>query len=83
MKKKVEKCFIENIDEKNVSVYFFEAASHRIFNRDHIFSDFEVFKGKNLTFEVTIIPGTMTMKCIESKRSKFVQLWNYYIRGKF
>lgn len=83
MKKYTEKCFVKSFDKKNVLVYLFETNEFRQFKTNNFFKNQKLFEGKNIVFDVEIIPGEMNVKCIESKRSKFVQLWNYYIRGKF
>lgn len=79
----VNKCFIVSIKGYVVECYFFITKEYRIINNIHFFTDKELFIGKNIIFTSSIKPGTLIVKCEESKKIKIVQLWNYYIKGKF
>lgn len=41
------------------------------------------YKGLNVEVVITIEPGTMVTQVNASKRARIVQLWNFYIRGRF
>ena len=68
-----EKAFCYIVDTKEI----------REFDRNYLFMNFHLFKGKNVWFDVEIVPGTMTMQVHESLKNKVIQLWNYYIKKDF
>ncbi len=77
------KIFITKWTDDTVSFYWYLGKEHRISKRMPLFAGMRLFRGKNVVIETQIAPGTMTVKCIESKSSRIVQLWNFYVRGKF
>lgn len=76
------KAFVTEWSDDLVSYYCFEIKETRISNM-YLFDNMKLFKGKNVWLDVNIVPGTMDIKNNESKQNRLIQLWNYYIRGKF
>ena len=79
----ITKGFITKWTDKQVWFYCFELKQNRLADINPLFQGMKLFKGKNFWWETEIVPGTMTCVCRESNKTKLVQLWNYYVRGKF
>ena len=77
------KAFIIKWTDKHVECDCFELQQTRSFDIEPLFENMKLFKGKNISLKMVIVPGTMTCKNHESESNKLVQLWNYYVRGKF
>jgi hypothetical protein len=77
------KAFVTEWTDKTVTYNCFEIGQTRFSDLKPLFDGMKLFKGKNIWFETEIIPGIMTIKNNESKKNRFIQLWNYYVHGKF
>lgn len=77
------KAFITKWNDKQVWFYCFELQQNRLADIEPLFEGMKLFKGKNIWLETVVVPGTMTCKNNESNKNKLIQLWNYYVRGKF
>ena len=75
--------FVNNWTDDKVQCDMIEEKTIREFDRKPLFQEMKLFKGKNVWMEVIVVPSTMTCSTFESKKNKLVQLYNYWVRGKF
>ena len=47
------------------------------------FKGVSLFKGKNITIEISSIPGTVIIRILESKKHKLIQKFNFYCLKRF
>lgn len=79
MEVEVLNAFVINWTDKTVTCYVIEEESLREFNKSPLFTDYKLFKGKELMFEVNIHPGEMKVKCKETATKKIVQKKRYWM----
>lgn len=77
------KGFVTKFDYETVWFYDFERNENRSMALKPFFNEKSMFKGKNFWIEWEVRPGSGIWTCHESSRNRFIQLWNYYIRGRF
>jgi hypothetical protein len=83
MEKSINKMFVNNWTDEKVQCEMIEEKTIREFDRQPLFQGMKLFRGKNVCMEITVVPSTMTCSNFESKKHKLVQLYNYWVRGKF
>jgi len=77
------KMFVLIWTDKIVICDCFEVKEIREFELYPLFQDMKLFKGKNVWLETNFKEGTMIVKNNESKKSRFVQLWNFCVKKSF
>lgn len=83
MEKSVTKMFVSSWTNEKVQCEMLDEKEIREFDREPLFEGMKLFQGKNVWLETERMPGRMIVKNNESKSSRLIQLWNYYIRQTF